>query len=481
MAVTRLAFHDVANSWPLHDAKEHAALVAAIKRDGLQSPIVLCEGKILDGRNRYNACLEAGVKIKTVKLPDDKCPYRWVENANDWRRHQGQQARKEARAILAAKESTAKSGNQPAPTSSNEEVETKTRQQAAKDHDVDLSSLDRAKVVVTKGHESVEKAVTSGTLPLNTAAELVKVVPDKEKQAELVSQGRAAVKEEVKRHNVRLTSSDRKAAEKKAKAAEPVVVQEEPVAELTLNTRLDVLLQKYDPIDVLRALISKMNPVEASEALYDANESILRGITYPKKEVGEWIPEKSKLFDVSVDAPTFAEPEIADPVTRITLLLAECDKKQKLEVLNNIKKLWDKSQKPSLYDEQFEPFWDAFPDLRKRGKGDAFAAWKKAVAKLRTIDPWEQDGTVEEYLVQRAKDYARSDVGKGEYVKGPTPWLNQNSWDDVEAAWSDPKSAAAKASSQSQYEYPETQDVKPGRDKEFSKRVSRLPIVKDDE
>ena len=465
MAVTRLAFHDIANSWPLHDAKEHASLVAAIKRDGLQSPIVLFEGKILDGRNRYNACLEAGVKIKTVKLPDDKCPYRWVENANDWRRHQGQQARKEARAILAAKESTAKAGNQPAPTSSNEEFETKTRQQAAKDHDVDLSSLDRAKVVVAKGHESVEKAVTSGTLPLNTAAELVKVVPDKEKQAELVSQGRAAVKEEVKRHNVRPTSSERKAAEKKAKAAEPVVVQEEPVAELTLDTKLDVLLQKHDPIDVLRALVAKMDPVEVSEA------------------IGSGLPRcvEDLIFEYNEPEPIVAEPAIADPVTRSTLLFSECDKKQKLEVLNNIKKLWDKSQKPSLYDEQFEPFWDAFPDLRKRGKGDAFAAWRKAVAKLRTIDPWEQDGTVEEYLIQRAKDYARSDVGKGEYVKGPTPWLNQHSWDDVEAAWSDPKSAAAKASSQSQYEYPETQDVKPGRDKEFSERVSRLPIVKDDE
>ena len=465
MAVTRLAFHDIANSWPLHDAKEHASLVGAIKRDGLQSPIVLFEGKILDGRNRYNACLEAGVKIKTVKLPDDKCPYRWVENANDWRRHQGQQARKEARAILAAKESTAKSGNQPAPTSSNEEVETKTRQQAAKDHDVDLSSLDRAKVVVAKGHESVEKAVTSGTLPLNTAAELVKVVPDKEKQAELVSQGRAAVKEEVKRHNVRLTSSERKAAEKKAKAAEPVVVEEEPIAELTLDTKLDVLLQKHDPIDVLRALVAKMDPVEVSEA------------------IGSGLPPSVEdlILEYNEPEPIVAEPEIADPVTRSTLLFSECDKKQKLEVLNNIKKLWDKSQKPSLYDEQFEPFWDAFPDLRKRGKGDAFAAWRKAVAKLRTIDPWEQDGTVEEYLIQRAKDYARSDVGKGEYVKGPTPWLNQHSWDDVEAAWSDPKSAAAKASSQSQYEYPETQDVKPVRDKEFSERVSRLPIVKDDE
>ena len=339
MAVTRLAFHDIANSWPLHDAKEHASLVAAIKRDGLQSPIVLFEGKILDGRNRYNACLEAGVKIKTVKLPDDKCPYRWVENANDWRRHQGQQARKEARAILAAKESTAKAGNQPAPTSSNEEVETKTRQQAAKDHDVDLSSLDRAKVVVAKGHESVEKAVTSGTLPLNTAAELVKVVPDKEKQAELVSQGRAAVKEEVKRHNVRPTSSERKAAEKKAKAAEPVVVQEEPVSELTLDTKIEVLLLKHDPIDVLKVLVSKMHPVDETEAFEWFSQMFKPRIDPSEVKTGEWIPEKSKLFDVSVDAPTVAA--IADPAAETKTFYGTFDPVGRGVVYQTIVSLWD--------------------------------------------------------------------------------------------------------------------------------------------
>ena len=52
----RLEYHELANIFPLIQGVEFDELVKDIQWNGLQEPIILYEGKILDGRNRYNAC-----------------------------------------------------------------------------------------------------------------------------------------------------------------------------------------------------------------------------------------------------------------------------------------------------------------------------------------------------------------------------------------------------------------------------------------
>jgi len=54
--------HPAADAFPMMEAKRYIELVEDIKENGLRQKIVLCDGMILDGRNRYKACNDAGVK-----------------------------------------------------------------------------------------------------------------------------------------------------------------------------------------------------------------------------------------------------------------------------------------------------------------------------------------------------------------------------------------------------------------------------------
>jgi ParB-like nuclease domain len=86
-----LKFHPLADIFPLLEGEEFDALVADIKANGLREPVVLYDGKVLDGRNRVRACNAAGVPVR-VEEHNEGCghigdPWSYVVSKNIHRRH----------------------------------------------------------------------------------------------------------------------------------------------------------------------------------------------------------------------------------------------------------------------------------------------------------------------------------------------------------------------------------------------------------
>lgn len=85
--------HPLCTLFPRLAGGEFDSLVADIKTNGLAQPIVLHEGMILDGGNRYRACIEAGIEPKFKEYEGSNL-VSFVLSANLHRRHMsvGQQA-----------------------------------------------------------------------------------------------------------------------------------------------------------------------------------------------------------------------------------------------------------------------------------------------------------------------------------------------------------------------------------------------------
>ena len=78
--------HPLCTFFPRMTEKEFFALVKNIRENGLNHPITLLDGMILDGGNRYKACIEAGVTPRFVKY-EGSDPVRFVLSENLERRH----------------------------------------------------------------------------------------------------------------------------------------------------------------------------------------------------------------------------------------------------------------------------------------------------------------------------------------------------------------------------------------------------------
>lgn len=83
----KLIAHSAADVLPMMGDDEYAAFKADIAAHGLREPIVLHEGRIVDGRNRYRACRELNLEPTTTSWDAKGSLVSFIASMNIHRRH----------------------------------------------------------------------------------------------------------------------------------------------------------------------------------------------------------------------------------------------------------------------------------------------------------------------------------------------------------------------------------------------------------
>lgn len=252
--------HPIAEIFPDIDGAEFEALVEDIRKNGCLHPLVMYQGKILDGRNRWRACQKLGIKPKTTDYRGAD-PVGFVLSLNLTRRHLNDTQR----AMVVAKIATlgqGRPGTATVDSGDQKKVPTgtfnaPTIEKAAEILNVSERAAKRARKVETKGTPELKRALSAGDVALSTAADLAEAEPEIQ---------RAAVKD----HGRDAPAIARKIAEEKKEEESA----EEPIKSLGLDIPKDVLARSEKE----RGLVDKMSRLLADlQRTYTEYETVRGG------------------------------------------------------------------------------------------------------------------------------------------------------------------------------------------------------------
>lgn len=171
-----IEFHPVADIFPMMSDREFADLTADVAEHGLREPVWLHEdGRIIDGRNRYLACRKAGLEPSfRTYVDDDSKLVPFVISLNLHRRHLNESQR----SMVGARIANLDHGQRA------DRVDTAiavSQEQAARQLNVSVDSIQRAKKVQDIGIPELVKKVESGSLAVSTASEIARA-PEEEQR-----------------------------------------------------------------------------------------------------------------------------------------------------------------------------------------------------------------------------------------------------------------------------------------------------------
>lgn len=157
--------HPLSSAFPAMPDDQFESLKDSISNIGVQEPITVFEGMVLDGWHRFTAANEVGAQCPTVELGDVD-PQDFVIAKNKARRHI---TASQLAAAVVAVYGWRSAGRNPAPGAGLD----KTSQQLADMAGVSERTIRQAKVVEAKATPEVKEAVKAGVMSVKKAAETV--------------------------------------------------------------------------------------------------------------------------------------------------------------------------------------------------------------------------------------------------------------------------------------------------------------------
>jgi hypothetical protein len=161
--------HALSQIFPDMPADEVQALADDIAANGQHEAVWLFKGTVLDGWQRYQACLLAGKNPRFLNYWGTK-PAAFVKSKNWTRRHMT--ASQRALAVVQLSE-WADSGNPIGKGDSKSPLA--TVEKMAKDSDTNVRTVQRAKVVEESGSAALKERVKAGRVSVNKAAKVAKL------------------------------------------------------------------------------------------------------------------------------------------------------------------------------------------------------------------------------------------------------------------------------------------------------------------
>lgn len=178
-AQMELKQHPLSAAFPAMHADEYQVLADSIGNIGVQNPITLLDGMVIDGWHRYRAATEAGMACPSVELGDVD-PKDFVMAQNKARRH--------ITATQMAMATTAVYAWKPIGTNQHLRVDidvppSKTNSELAEIAGVHLNTIKQSKSVQTHAAPEVIEAVKRGEVGLPKAAAIAKLPLDEQAAA----------------------------------------------------------------------------------------------------------------------------------------------------------------------------------------------------------------------------------------------------------------------------------------------------------